>query len=361
MPGVSKISPPMRIVLGVAVAFLAVYMVALRPKTAVTPPPPAPAAPAGNVNTGKPAVTSLGRAVEKAKGAVAATTAQQTAEGKAAGVVPETGSGASATATKPATATATKAAPAKPVKPARPAIDTVGLPAPVAKAIQERKVLALLFTDKRSADDRAVDSALRSVHRFDKRVYTQTVPLASIAKYGRITRGADVQQSPTVVVVDRDLKATPLVGYTDAVSIEQAVVDAMRASGGIFADDRYLAQLNKSCSSVAHDLAAMPQAMTGAQSPRALRSRSRRFDGFVSALKGDAAPARWRGLKHSFVADAVTMQSALHTALAGMGRHPSSAKSASLQATYAAKTRPAGRHMAKLADRHHLIYCGRLG
>ena len=103
----SQISPPMRIVLGVAVAFLAVYMIALRPKSASAPVPPA-ATPAGNVNTGKPAVTGMGKAVEAAKGAVAATEAQQTKEGRDAGVVPSTGDQSttgSAAASKPAAKT----------------------------------------------------------------------------------------------------------------------------------------------------------------------------------------------------------------------------------------------------------------
>jgi hypothetical protein len=337
MPGVSQISPPIRIVLGAAIAFIAVYMVFLRPKPEATPAP-APAVPAGNVHTGKPAVTSLGKAVEKAQAAAAATTAQQTKEGEDAGVAPSSGSTSGTAAT--GSTTGSKTAKAAPAKPARPAIDTAGLPAPVAKAIQERKVLALLFTNRHSADDRAVDRALRSVHHFDGRVFTREVPLSTISRYGRITRGADVQQSPTVVVVDRDLKATTLVGYVDGVTIEQAVVDAMRASGGIFT---------------------LPQVSSGADYPGALRAESHRVDAFVSDIKANPAPARWRGFKRSFLADAVSMQKSFHSTLSGLPRHPSTAAANKAQTALAQDVRPANARMTRLADRHHLVYCGRLG
>jgi hypothetical protein len=358
MPGVSQISPPIRIVLGAAIAFIAVYMVFLRPKPEATPAP-APAVPAGNVHTGKPAVTSLGKAVEKAQAAAAATTAQQTKEGEDAGVAPSSGSTSGTAAT--GSTTGSKTAKAAPAKPARPAIDTAGLPAPVAKAIQERKVLALLFTNRHSADDRAVDRALRSVHHFDGRVFTREVPLSTISRYGRITRGADVQQSPTVVVVDRDLKATTLVGYVDGVTIEQAVVDAMRASGGIFTGNRYLAKVNNACSSVTHDLFALPQVSSGADYPGALRAESHRVDAFVSDIKANPAPARWRGFKRSFLADAVSMQKSFHSTLSGLPRHPSTAAANKAQTALAQDVRPANARMTRLADRHHLVYCGRLG
>ena len=49
-------------------------------------------------------------------------------------------------------------------------------------------------------------------------------------RYEKITRGATVAQSPTVVVVDRDRQAETLAGYADRVSIDQLVDDALRTS-----------------------------------------------------------------------------------------------------------------------------------
>ena len=64
----SQISPPIRIVLVLAVATAALYMLFLRPKSDVAPP----AAPAPNVQTSAPAVSKPGKAAEAAQGAVAA-------------------------------------------------------------------------------------------------------------------------------------------------------------------------------------------------------------------------------------------------------------------------------------------------
>jgi hypothetical protein len=69
---VSQISPPIRIVLVAAIAFIGAYMLFLRPKDEVTPP----AEPAPNVQTDAPAVSKPGKVVEAAQGAVAAANGQ---------------------------------------------------------------------------------------------------------------------------------------------------------------------------------------------------------------------------------------------------------------------------------------------
>ena len=94
-------------------------------------------------------------------------------------------------------------------------------------AIGDRKVLVLLFWSPKSADDRAVRKALAGIDRHDGRVVAQAAHIKRIAAYQQITRGADVEQSPTVVVVDRDRKVQTLVGYVDRTSIDQAVTDAL--------------------------------------------------------------------------------------------------------------------------------------
>jgi hypothetical protein len=350
MPGVSQISPPMRIVLGVAVAFVVVYLVALRPKAEVAPPAPA-VAPAGNVNTGKPAVTGAGKAVQAAKRAAAATEAQQAAEGAAAGVAPAPGS---TTAAKPAA----KPAAAKPAFKG-PAVDTTGLPKPVARAIHRHDVLALLFTNETSPDDRAVEAGLRKVARSTGGLYADAAPIGTIARYGPITRGADVQQSPTVVIVDRRMRATTLVGYVDPLTIRQAVVDAMRASGGLLADP-YLRRVNKSCSAAGHDIVATPQATTAAQSPAALRARVGRFDGFVADLRGTPAPARWRAFNRHLIADATALQALLHQQLGVLGAHPTAARVRSVRATITRRGDVLSKRFTSRADAHHLIFCGSL-
>ena len=123
------------------------------------------------------------------------------------------------------------------------------LPKDVRKAVKNRKVLALLFYNNRSYDDKAVRRELNSVDRYGKQVFVDAHWIKSVGRYQAITRGANVEQSPTVVVVDRNLKAETLVGYVDAKTIDQAVVDALRASGGSLIKNPYFRQLDAICAS----------------------------------------------------------------------------------------------------------------
>jgi hypothetical protein len=90
--------------------------------------------------------------------------------------------------------------------------------------------VVLLFWSSRAADDRAVHAELARVDRHAGKVVVDASPVARIARFQRLTRGADVAQSPTVVVVGRDRKVETLVGYVDHVSIDQLVTDALRNS-----------------------------------------------------------------------------------------------------------------------------------
>ena len=96
------------------------------------------------------------------------------------------------------------------------------------RAIGDRKVVVLLFWNPKAADDRAVRKALSGIDRHDRKVLAHATNIKRIAAYQQITRGAEVEQSPTVVVVDRDRKVQTLVGYVDRTSIDQAVTDALR-------------------------------------------------------------------------------------------------------------------------------------
>ena len=154
--------------------------------------------------------------------------------------------------------------------------DLKGLPKPVRQAIRKDKVLVLLFWNGKSADDKAVRAALRKVDRWDGRVCVQVAPIKKIAKYGRIARGVDVEQSPTIVVADRELRAETLVGYVDTTTIDQAVVDAFRNSPGC-SRDAYLTAVDKVCvrTRTRTAFAAIPYCGRPRRQSRARRSRPR--------------------------------------------------------------------------------------
>jgi hypothetical protein len=216
----SQISPPIRILLVCTLAFLAAWMLFLRPKDDTGAPAAAtPAATARPVEAGgEQAQTLPGRLVEQANDAKASTDAAQTArEEELDGVDSDRGA-------TPAAQSALGAA--KPEKAAAGG----GLPLRVLHAIAERKVVVLLFWTPQAAEDKAVRRAVSGIDRHHGKVLAHATHIKRIAAYGQITRGADVKQSPTIVVVDRNREVETLVGYVDRMTIDQAVADALRRS-----------------------------------------------------------------------------------------------------------------------------------
>jgi hypothetical protein len=206
----SQISPPIRIVLAASLCFMAAWFVLLRPGTE----PVAPTQPAAAPGSG------FGTAVKGAKDATAATNA------RSAAVAAEGGATA---ASKPGTTAATggKAAPAAAAK-TKPADKALGLPVPVAKAVAQKKTLVMLFWNKRAYDDQAVRRELRGINRHNGKVQVHVASIEDVARYAPITRGVNLEQSPTVVVV-KGGTADALVGYVDRGTINQTVSDVMRS------------------------------------------------------------------------------------------------------------------------------------
>jgi predicted nucleotidyltransferase len=221
----SQISPPIRILLVCAVAFLAAWMLFLRPKDdAGTPAAATPTAPSSRpVDAGGANSDSLaGKVVEEAN---EATAAQDARAEELAGGAGETAATPNATAAKPVDDAAAGAEPGKLTQQA-----SSGLPLRVLNALGERKVVVLLFWSPKAAEDKAVRKALTGIDRHKGKVLAHATHVKRIAAYGQITRGADVEQSPTVVVVDRNRKVETLVGFVDRTTIDQAVTDALRNS-----------------------------------------------------------------------------------------------------------------------------------
>jgi hypothetical protein len=214
----SQISPPVRILLVGCVLFLAAWMTVLKPKDAATPPQPTTATPRVAAG-GEQAGTSLGKAVESANNASQAQAAANARHGDESQSAPET---TPATAGKKPAGTSAPAAGTSQVTEA-------GLPLPVAKAVAEHKIIVLLFWNPKAADDRMVRRELRSVgSRHRKDVVVHIADVKNIARYAPVTRGANVEQSPSVLVIGRDRQATVLEGYSDRETIRQAVYDALR-------------------------------------------------------------------------------------------------------------------------------------
>jgi hypothetical protein len=232
---VSQISPPVRILLIGAVVFLAAWFTLLRPKAAEVPPLTTSTT-TTPVTTSTPQ-TGLGKAVDAAKAAAGKAVATSTPS-----------AAAPATTTKPDPKAQT------PVIAAIPAAALAKLPKDVAGALETRRVLvlAVLADDAKpwrplADDERYVRNALHKVNRYDGKVLVKQVPAGKLSSYGSLVNDLDVNQTPSIVVIDRDLKGTVLTGYVDRVAINQAIADARRSSTEPDITNDYLRQSNALC------------------------------------------------------------------------------------------------------------------
>lgn len=214
----AQIALPFRIALVAVLVAGALWATVLRPKgadTASTPPPTAPG------------VAGLARAVDKANGAVAVSAAANAKVDAATG-------GQDATAASPAPGA--QSAPAHTAAAPKPtALPVAGVAAgdpsvPLVRALGQAKVVVLLFAGTRAADDRAARQAMRGVSRHGGTVMVKVAAPRLVGDYEAITRGVNVNQFPTVLVIGPDKVAKPIVGFTTAGEVDQLVSDAVAAA-----------------------------------------------------------------------------------------------------------------------------------
>ena len=303
----SQISPPIRILLVAVIGLCAAYFLFLRPKEEAVPAAtPAAATPVPAKDPNAQTSSKPGAAVQQA--VRGADNASARADQAAGGAITETETGAAAGSTTPsstgvntnpvaeAPATGTTAAPGAPVT--KEAL--AGLPKDVRKAVRDRKVLVLLFYNNRSYDDKAVRRELRQVNRYGNQVFVDAHWIKSVARYQLITRGAEVEQSPTVVVADKNLKSETLVGYVDHATINQAVVDAIRASGGSLIKNPYFRQIDSICTSAAQQTKALQQPANAAAIPAYLVGVQGITTDVEKKVNKVSPPKKWRHWHNEF-------------------------------------------------------------
>lgn len=206
-------------VLVATVAVFALWIVALRPSSGGT-----------KTNT-----TQYQSAIAKAKGAVGTSAAASIAHGGT--IAHPTAPAASQTAANPAATPAAKAPAASTAsKPAGPSLLAAGSKAAkvaqsridvVTHALLTKHVVALLFYNPASADDRAVKRELAAVPAHGHKVVKLAVPLTELSRYTVVTNQVPVTESPTLVLIDTQRKADTIVGFADRFEISQRVDDAL--------------------------------------------------------------------------------------------------------------------------------------
>jgi hypothetical protein len=122
-------------------------------------------------------------------------------------------------------------------------------------------------------------------------------------RYAPLVGDLQVNQTPSIVVVDGNLHGTVLAGYVDRIAINQAIADARRNSIHPLISDPYLRKLNATCTRfyTAEDRWSQPtipgkKARVSAMDRRV--ALEKRYRAVVARIP---APARWRGLKQQFL------------------------------------------------------------
>lgn len=309
-----QISPPMRIVLAVAVVFLAAYMLVLKPKDETTAAPAAtPATPAtASASDANSANTKLGKAVEGARGAAAATEAKQNATSAA------TGDG---TASAPSTTSSTPSTTSKGTAAGKPVDASLATLPKWLQDSMDNKVVAILFTNGKAADDRRTRAALALAFAAHGKVVKRAVPISQIARYRPVAQGVDVQQSPTLMVIDRNRQAQSLVGYSSVDTINQAIIDGLLATDVPVRRVEYLQTVRSECRQLAKaqiigqtDGATFGGAKQNLDHVIAVNASS------LGTLRNAAAPARYRPLKrlvNSYLASQLSIFRAVRSVAVG--------------------------------------------
>ena len=187
---------------------------------------------AANARLGAP--TSTGPAPNSptpAKTATGAKPGTATATATATAVKPAT-KGATTTETVTATKTATtktKVATTKTAKPAAKALTTAQQVSLITRAIESRKVVAVLFYNTSAADDQAMAKELGTVSTHGGHVVRLAVPVSELTNFSIITQQIPVVTAPTLVLIDANRQATTLTGFADTDEISQRIDDALAA------------------------------------------------------------------------------------------------------------------------------------
>ena len=234
----SSVPRPLIAALAVTALFFALWTVALK-KTLTG---------SGGASHNTPSAPALQSALNKARGLQSVV---NSAAAKAGGtptqsVPPTTAQSAPPTATTPsikpaptaakpspahtassaasASKSSTPTAPVSPLPQSRPSSAVL-----VARALAQRKVLAVLVYNPAAADDRAVASELKSIPTHGGKVVKLTVPVQHLGGFSSLLNEVPVNFSPTLVLIDRDRQADEIAGFADSFEIAQRVDAALRS------------------------------------------------------------------------------------------------------------------------------------
>jgi hypothetical protein len=104
--------------------------------------------------------------------------------------------------------------------------------ASVQHELSHGKVVVLLFWNPKSTDDQAVRNQLHVLSRRDGHVAIHVATPSEVTSFGGYTRGVQVSQTPTTLIINAKNQITTLSGLTDARSIQQTIGDTLKGGSG---------------------------------------------------------------------------------------------------------------------------------
>lgn len=230
----TQVSRPVLIVLIVVVAFAGVWLVALRPKS-----DSGSGGGSSNMSSAPdaPGVKGLTKSIAKAKGAVktsqdnaAKVDAADAATGGAAASGASGASGASSSGSQSGSASGSSSSTASPqvrAVSAKASAATAKKVAAVDRGLHQRKVVALLFYNPRSSDDKMVRQEFSRLSTRGGRVVLVASPLAALSSFGEVTQRVQVTEASSLIVFDHKGKASSIVGFTTDAEMSQRISDAL--------------------------------------------------------------------------------------------------------------------------------------
>jgi hypothetical protein len=100
-----------------------------------------------------------------------------------------------------------------------------GMPLGIARALEERRIVVLLFRGSDSADDRAAGRAVTAL-RGQRGLAVFSDRISRLGRYRAVVGDLGISQAPAVVIVDRGRRARVVQGYVDPATLAQDVADA---------------------------------------------------------------------------------------------------------------------------------------
>lgn len=267
----AQVSRPFQIALAALVLFVGVWFIALhRPgsgpgSSSSSPAASSAASPNSSSSSGAPGsstpvyhgsapgVEGLTRAIDRAHGAVA--TSEQNAkqlQNKSEQASSAGGAPAASASTQPAQAggasvtvshskttvhrghakTYTTTVHTTVGKPAHPNATTVSnaQAAILQKELAHGQTVLLLFWNPKSSDDVSVRKEAKAVAaRMNKKVALHVALPAQVGQYGSVTRGVQIFQTPTLLLIDKKGLAVTMTGLMDQYAIQQGIIETKHA------------------------------------------------------------------------------------------------------------------------------------